>query len=140
MENDRDGVLGVNRRFYDALAARDLTLMATLWVPDERAKCIHPGWTALVGWEAIRQSWENVFDPRDQAEINLSEVNVEIRDGMAWVTCVQEMVYVSRVPVGMNISVSTNVFIKEGGRWLMTVHHASPIPLSHYDVEKDEIQ
>ena len=91
--SDREEVLKVNQRFYEALGRRDLELMGTVWVKDSRAGCVHPGWIMLQGWEAIRQSWENVFDPRDQLNIRLSNVNVEVRGDVAWVTCNQELIY-----------------------------------------------
>ena len=93
---DREQILEVNDIFYRALGTRDLELMKTIWVLEERAGCVHPGWTILRGWENIYQSWENIFDPEDQVDINLSEVKISINNNMGWLTCVQEMVYIKR--------------------------------------------
>lgn len=139
MTRNEEEVLKVNQMFYDALAARDLEFMSKVWVSDERARCTHPGWTALEGWEAIRQSWENVFDPLDKAETKLSNVTIQIKGKVAWVTCIQQLTYISRMPVGMNLSVSTNIFEKKDDRWLMVVHHASPLPFTPQEFEIDEI-
>jgi ketosteroid isomerase-like protein len=128
--NDNDLVLEVNTRFYKALGTRDLELMGTVFVHDDRAGCMHPGWVMLKGWEAIRQSWENVFDPRDQLEIKLHNLTVELEGDAAWVTCIQELRYINREPVMMNVSVSTNIFEKNGSQWKMVIHQASPMPIS----------
>ena len=137
---DKEQILEVNDIFYRALGTRDLELMKTIWVLEERAGCVHPGWTILRGWENIYQSWENIFDPEDQVDINLSAVNISINKNMAWLTCVQEMVYIKREPSMFNLSQSTNIFEKRDGKWLMVVHHASPIPIDNYKVEDNSLQ
>ncbi|MGQ0793571.1 MAG: YybH family protein [Deltaproteobacteria bacterium] len=139
--SDYEAVLEVNQSFYKALAARDLALMERVWVKDHTAGCVHPGWIMLQGWEAIRQSWENVFDPEDQLDIKLLNVSAEVRGDVAWVTCVQQITYIKRDPVAVNISQSTNIFERRaGGDWLMTIHHASPIPPSFYQPEETNLQ
>ncbi len=127
---DKEEILEVNTRFYRALGTRDLELMGTVFVHDERAGCMHPGWLMLKGWEAIRQSWENVFDPQDQLEIKLHNLSIEIDGDTAWVTCVQELTYIKRDPVMMNVSVSTNIFEKNESGWQMVIHQASPMPVT----------
>lgn len=134
---DKDLILEVNTRFYQALATRDLELMGTVFVHDDRAGCMHPGWVMLKGWEAIRQSWENVFDPRDQLEIKLHNLSIEIEGDTAWVTCIQELTYIKRDPVMMNVSVSTNIFKKTGTEWKMVIHQASPMPVSPKNEEAE---
>ena len=126
-KSDEELILEVNERFYRALGTRDLSLMDTVFVRDERAGCTHPGWVMLRGWEAIRQSWENVFDPEDRLAIKLHNVTVDINGDAACVTCVQELMYVKRNPVMMNVSISTNIFERTESGWLMVIHHASPI-------------
>ena len=127
---DKEQILEVNTRFYQALGTRDLELMGTVFVHDDRAGCMHPGWVMLKGWEAIRQSWENVFNPEDQLEIKLHNLSVEIEGDAAWVTCIQELTYIKRDPVVMNVSVSTNIFERSDSGWLMVIHQASPMPIT----------
>ena len=137
---DDDEILRVNGLFYEALGTRDLDLMDKVWTKDSRSGCVHPGWTALRNWEAIRQSWESVFDPQDQVDISISNVTVDVRNDVAWVTCLQEMIYIKRDPVMFNLSQSTNIFEKKGGRWLMIFHHASPVPVQGYEPDNKTIQ
>jgi ketosteroid isomerase-like protein len=133
--SDYEEVIKANERFYKALGTRDLELMDTVWIKDSRAGCVHPGWVMLQGWQAIRQSWENVFDPRDQVDIKLSGISVEVKGDVAWLTCIQELTYINRDPVMMNVSQSTNIFERHDSGWLMVLHHASPIPIADYIME-----
>lgn len=128
---EREQILNVNNLFYRALGTRDLDLMSRVWVRDSRAGCVHPGWVILRSWEAIRQSWENIFDPEDQVDISLSDISLDIRGNTAWLTCTQQMIYIKRDPVTYNISLSTNIFEKTEEGWLMVIHHASPLPNMH---------
>ena len=48
-----------NERFYRAFEALDIDLMDAVWLHTERAKCVHPGWELLSGWEAVRKSWRS---------------------------------------------------------------------------------
>ena len=137
--SDYEEVIKVNERFYNALGTRDLEMMDTVWVKDSRAGCVHPGWIMLRGWQAIRQSWENVFDPRDRVDIVLSGISVEIKGDIAWLTCIQELTYINRDPITMNMSQSTNIFERRDSSWLMVLHHASPIPITNY-IEEGELQ
>jgi len=136
--SDKEQILAANDRFYTALGSRDLELMNTVFVRDERAGCTHPGWIMMRGWDAIMQSWENVFDPEDTLHINLHNVTVDIKGGTAWVTCLQELTYIKRDPVMMNVSVSTNIFEKTPSGWLMLIHHASPVPFTTEGAERGE--
>jgi ketosteroid isomerase-like protein len=133
--SDYEEVIKANERFYKALGTRDLELMDTVWIKDSRAGCVHPGWVMLQGWQAIRQSWENVFDPSDQVDIKLSGISVEIKGDVAWLTCIQELTYINRDPIMMNVSQSTNIFERHDSGWLMVLHHASPIPIADYIME-----
>ena len=137
IETDRELILDVNSRFYKALGTRDLELMGTVFVHDERAGCTHPGWVMLEGWEAIRQSWENVFDPEDQLDIKLHNVTVDIEGDAAWVSCIQELTYIKRDPIMMNVSVSTNIFEKNESGWRMVIHQASPVPIFTQEEDGD---
>ena len=133
-------VLEINRLFYEALGTRNIELMKEVWANDEKVGCVHPGWTILRSRDAIIQSWESVFDPEDQVDINLTEIDIKIKNNIACLTCVQEMVYIKREPLSYNLSQSTNIFEKFNEEWKMVVHHASPIPSENYKIQDNSIQ
>jgi len=139
-ERENDKILKINQLFYEALGTRNINLMKAVWAKNEKVGCVHPGWTILRSWEAIMQSWESVFDPEDQVDIKLSEIVVQINDNMAWLTCVQEMVYINREPLSFNLSQSTNIFEKDNNEWKMVIHHASPIPADNFRLEEKNLQ
>jgi ketosteroid isomerase-like protein len=138
--SDREEVSKVNERFYRALGTRDLQLMDSVWVRESRVGCVHPGWIMLKGWDALRQSWENVFDPRDQLDVELANVTVEVRGNVAWLTCIQKLIYKNRIPASVNISQSTNIFERRDSEWLMVLHHASPIPIADLEIKDKSLQ
>ena len=47
--------------FYHAFEARDLDAMMSTWADDEEIVCVHPGGPRLVGFDAIRNAWEQLF-------------------------------------------------------------------------------
>src|SRR4029079_1613206 len=55
-------VADTNEAFYRAISSGDFAAMEELWFPAEWAECVHPGWTSLRGWEAVRDSWKMLFD------------------------------------------------------------------------------
>ena len=47
--------------FYQAFEAKDVDAMMATWADDEEIVCVHPGGARLVGYEAVRASWERIF-------------------------------------------------------------------------------
>jgi len=140
LKQETDKILEVNELFYKALGSRDLNLMKKVWVKDQKAGCVHPGWTILRSWDAIMQSWENIFDPLDQVDITLSDINVSSKEKIAWVTFIQKMTYINRQPISYNLSQSTNIFEKNNGDWKMVIHHASILPMEQETSQYKNLQ
>ena len=47
--------------FYDAFERGDLAGMMAVWAEDDDVVCIHPQGPRLVGFEAVRESWVQIF-------------------------------------------------------------------------------
>ena len=126
-----------NARFYRAFEGLDLREMEVVWARGEHVKCIHPGWGLLVGWEAVRASWETIFKNTVEIRFTLGDVVVHVEGNLAWVTCTENILS----QVGGNISVTsllaTNLFERRGDAWLMIHHHASHIFSSESPPETD---
>jgi Ketosteroid isomerase homolog len=135
-----EDVLQVNGTFYLALETGNLDLMEQIWVKDQRAKCVHPGWPMLFGWEAIRQSWERIFDSGGPLKIQVSNVTVEVSEELAWVTCIEHISHQIRDQIETNLAQTTNIFERHGSLWLMIHHHASPIPVPRGSMKEDKLQ
>ena len=111
------------RAFYAALADGDLERMMALWADDDAAVCNHPGGPRLIGREAIRASFREIFAG--------GGVRVTVVGVHAWRTAdVAVHSLIERIAVeGRGGSqtvevVATNVFVRSGGGWRMLVHHA----------------
>lgn len=128
-DEQSEEVLRINEKFYQALENGKLDLMEEIWLKDERAKCVHPGWPMLWGWEAIRQSWKNIFDSGVPIKIQISNVATEVSGDLAWVACIEHVSYVIKDQIQINMAQATNIFERQGSRWLMVHHHASPMPV-----------
>ena len=52
---------GCGVAFYHAFEAKDIDAMMAAWAEDEEIVCVHPGGPRLVGYEAVRAGWEQLF-------------------------------------------------------------------------------
>ena len=127
-EQAQQQILAVNDRFYTALAEGDLITMATVWYHGEATECIHPGWDRLRGWEAIYESWVQIFHNQGPMPIKPSHPQVHIRGNMAWVTCNENILVQGDRMFSMSRTVATNIFEHIDGAWYMVIHHASQVP------------
>jgi ketosteroid isomerase-like protein len=118
-------VAKANRDFYGAFERRDLAAMLEAWLPEERVKCVHPGWALLQGIDQVMDSWEAIFRNTESIRFELVDVTIEVLGDVAWVTNVEQIVagdFRSAAP-------ATNLFLRRGSGWKMLLHHASPFPV-----------
>jgi ketosteroid isomerase-like protein len=131
-----DEVLAANAAFYAALEACDLDEMAALWEQSERAVVTHPGWPMLRGWASVKESWAAIFRNTNFIRFVLTDEHCAVSGDTAWVT-VEENILQATGATGDSAAdsehlsgsraVSTNIFVSDGTRWRLVVHHASPI-------------
>lgn len=123
-------VLAINRAFYEAFEAADFNAMSDLWVHEDRAVCVHPGWTALRGWAAIAASWVAMFDGPQQIQFIVTDEHVSVNGGSAWVSCDENL-----LTVGASATVNAlNVFERSAsGEWRMVAHHGAPVMIASDD-------
>ena len=53
-------ILEANTAFYEAFKEKDIELMNDVWAEEHDVICIHPGWQALCGREAIMSSFDRI--------------------------------------------------------------------------------
>jgi uncharacterized protein (TIGR02246 family) len=128
MTPEQQGVADANHIFYAALSGRDLGAMAEVWFPADWAECVHPGSSALRGWEAIRESWRGVFEGDAAITITPGDVRVRIVGDVAWVSCVERIAAAEGDEIHSSLAQATNLFVRHDDRWRLVVHHASPVP------------
>ena len=128
---DLDAVKAANAAFYTALSARDVRKMEAVWANKPYVVNMGPRIkTFAVGYdEAVAKWWPAAFDFFQELTVTMTTLAVVQTDGkVAWVHGNESATGVTRNgPVKFTTFV-TNVFEKDGDRWLMVSHHAQPIP------------
>ncbi|MGH7813929.1 MAG: nuclear transport factor 2 family protein [Candidatus Binataceae bacterium] len=125
--SDRDAVLAANRAFYDAFESLDVEKMEAVWMSDPRIVCIHPGWRKLVGWGPIMASWERIFDNVFEMKFELGEMEATISGNLAIVLVEENIIQRGYDGNSRSQVLATNVFERAGSKWLMAMHHGSPV-------------
>jgi ketosteroid isomerase-like protein len=116
-----------NARFYQAFETLDLARMDLVWAHAEHVKCVHPGWPILVGWEAVRSSWETIFENTAEMRFTLSDVRSTRRGDLGWVTCTENIFSEVRGRLAVTSVLATNLFERGPQGWRMIHHHASHV-------------
>ena len=116
-----------NARFYQAFETLDLARMDQVWAHGEHVQCVHPGWPLLVGWKAVRASWEAIFENTAEMRFTLSDVRAAASGGLGWVTCTENIFSEVRGRLAVTSVLATNLFERGPQGWRMIHHHASHI-------------
>jgi ketosteroid isomerase-like protein len=117
---DEDAILAANAAFYRAFNKADFAEMSRIWA-DGDVSCIHPGWPALTGRQAVLDSFRNIFNAPERETIEHHENTVMVSGGVSWVLSVE---IISGAVLAL---AATNWFHRIDGKWRMIHHQASPI-------------
>jgi uncharacterized protein (TIGR02246 family) len=113
--------------FYEAFERADIAAMMAVWAESDDIVCIHPQGPRLAGFEAVRESWAQIFAGGSQLRVRTTEARRFNGQTLA-VHAVIELV----APPGENAPATsvfaTNVYELTEGGWRMVVHHATPAP------------
>lgn len=124
---DRTEVLEANQAFYRAFEKKDILAMSMVWSQGTGSHCIHPGRKVLRGWKEICSSWEMIFKNTNYIEIETEIIAVEIRDGLAYVILLENLLQVINGRKIQAQSMATNIFEQMAGKWYLVHHHGSPL-------------
>jgi ketosteroid isomerase-like protein len=113
--------------FYQAFEAKDVDAMMATWAEDEDIVCVHPGGPRLVGYEAVRIGWEQLFAGETKLSFRLDEIVVIETVGLAMQSAV-EHVTVGSDPKPRGTAIATNVYLRTPSGWRIVLHHASQAP------------
>lgn len=115
-----------NDRFYRVFESLDIEQMAAMWVQADRAKCVHPGWDLVEGWDVVHQSWAAIFANTEYMRFVITDVSVHLYGHVAWVTCVENLSDTLESSQMVRI-LATNVYEMHGDDWHIVHHHASHV-------------
>ena len=113
------GVRRAQVEFYDAFSNQNLEGMKAVWSHADDVRCVHPGMESLNGIDDIMRSWAQVFQG-EPFPIEPARVKIDICGATALCSCVEETQNGGKLE-------ALNVYRREEGSWLMTLHMASPI-------------
>lgn len=128
--------------FYCAFESGDLAAMMAVWSDDSDIVCIHPHGPRLVGYQAIRDGWQQILAHSARMRFNVSELNT-INNGNLAIRFVNENIHVSGVSEPNFCVMATNVYRRTPNGWRIILHHASPTPeslLSATDSEQRKLE
>ena len=126
---DSDTLRATNERFYRALDALDLQAMDDLWLHEPWVRCVHPGWDVLVGWDLVRQSWQQIFESTNWMRVTATGVEVIAFGDVGLVSCSENITAKNEGDVGLAVARATNIYLRQGEGWRIFHHHASPAPV-----------
>ena len=116
-----------NDAFYAAFEDGELDALLAVWEHSDDVVCTHPGWPALHGWQAVKESWERIAMGPGTQQFIITDIRVRVSGDLAWVSCDENL-------LGNRSSTVTsiNVFRRQlDDRWLMVAHHGSPVMTSY---------
>ncbi len=106
-----------NEAFYLAFEGKDFEAMSNLWSKEREVVCLHPGWPALVGRDAVLDSWRNILANPRQGQVSFYAATCQqIATDAVMVVCYEQ--------AGDAVMVATNVFAVEDDRLCLVSHHA----------------
>jgi ketosteroid isomerase-like protein len=125
----RDALREANASFYRAVEDLDVEAMDRLWLHEGWVRCIHPGWDLLVGWDLVRQSWEQIFSGTQWIRVIPTSVDVCVLGEVGMVGCAENITATSDGDVGVAVAQATNLFLMTPDGWRLVHHHSSPAPV-----------
>lgn len=128
-EPPQESLIRANGAFYDALENHRLDVMDRLWLHEGWVRCVHPGRDALVGWPAVRRSFEEMFKGKRWLHVTPTAIDVMVFGEIGVIACVENITTEQDDEMGMTVAQATNIFRLTDGGWRMMHHHASSAPM-----------
>lgn len=110
--------------FYDAFERGDLAAMMVVWAEGEDVVCVHPSGPRLVGFEAVRESWMQIFAGGTKLSVRVTDSRRLDGPSVAVRSVVENVNVAGREGPGQRVSV-TNVYVLTDAGWRIAMHHAS---------------
>jgi ketosteroid isomerase-like protein len=128
-EQPQRSLMRANDAFYNALEKHLLSEMEALWLHEGWVRCVHPGRDALIGWPAVRRSFEVMFSQSRWLHVTPTAIDLMVFGEIGVIACVENITTESEDEMGMTVAQATNIFRLTDSGWRMMHHHASPAPM-----------
>jgi len=125
--------------FYDAFERGDLAAMMVVWAEGEEVVCVHPSGPRLTGFEAVRESWLQIFAANVKLAVRVTESRRLDGPSVA-VRSVVESITAAGTQDAPQLVNATNVYVLTEAGWRLAMHHASPPAEAPEAAADDEAQ
>ena len=126
-----DEVLAASEKFYAALnrlVNGDAGPLAEIWSHGAAVTTMHPIGGREVGWEQVRNSWEQVARISADGRVRLDDRYVRVVGDAAYELGVERGRFsLGGQPVTLDVRV-TNIHRRESGAWKIVHHHTDRAP------------
>ncbi len=112
--------------FYQAIEQADVIAMMSVWAEDEEVICVHPAGQRLIGVDAVRESWRQIFAAGPRMRFGLLQVRAHT-SRLVSIRNLYERISVGADP-RQHLVLATNAYVLGSSGWRMLMHHASPLP------------
>ena len=126
-----DDVRKASDRFYDALtrmANGDAGSMTDAWEHGPDATAMHPIGGREVGWDAVRNSFEQVAQLATDGKVELTDQRIRVLGDVVYEVGVEQGRFTF---AGHDVQIEhrvTNIYQREGDTWKMIHHHTDVSP------------
>lgn len=132
-----DDVRKASKQFYAALSAMlngDASSLAEIWSHSATVTTMHPIGGRQVGWDEVRQSWEQVARLASAGQVTLDEQIIRVAGDVAYELGVERgHLKIAGQEIRAIDDRVTNVYLREAGQWKI-VHHHTDISQAMVDV------
>ena len=126
-------------QFYAALNsvfAGDLGPMENIWSHAEDCVIMHPLGGRQLGWDEVRESWEQLAGAITSGEVTATGVRTSLFGDTAFTTCVERgKVEIGGQTIEVNVR-GTGIYRRENGEWKKVFHHTDIDPELQEAVER----
>ena len=123
--------------FYDAFERADLAAMMAVWADRDEVVCVHPHGPRLVGLDAVREGWAQIFSGGGRVRVVTADA-CKFEGQTVAIQSVVEMVSAPGQEGEAAAVAATNVFELTDEGWRLVIHHASPLPEAGTVEEEEE--
>jgi len=126
-----DEVRQASKQFYAALnrmANGDASALSDIWSHSPAVTAMHPIGSRQVGWDAVRESFEQVAQLSSDGKVELKDQLVCVSGDLAYEVGIERgglTLAAQQVAIEHRV---TNIYQREGGAWKMTHHHTDTSP------------
>ncbi len=125
--------------FYEAFERGDLAAMMVVWAEGEEVVCVHPSGPRLTGFDAVRESWMQIFAGGMKLSVRVTDAR-RIDGPSVAVRSVVESITAAGAEGPPQLVSATNVYVLTDAGWRIAVHHASPPEQTAVPEEDEEAQ